>query len=223
MNPARPTDIDASLLAEYRSLQRQLESKHAEFESLKKALETEQKPRRNKRYSVEFAISPDQPLNTEHISTFVVDKGTRFHCMQIEDTTRMQGDDADNDAILLSLPKSQLFGVFDYDFRVFDTGSDREWFNVTKPETQDFVGMSNANGTTGYVTSQVLMSGLLSGLQLPRCAILAGGTEVVVGIKPLLAATTIYARGPYPNPNTLFSSVSEYILQLSFVGFEEPL
>lgn len=225
-------DIQMSLIAEYRSLQRSLQSRVQEFESLKKSLESHQeRPKRNKRYSVEFSVTPEEfsvdlDYVRERSSSFFVDKGTRFHCSQIENTVRMQGTNSDGTNILCSLPMAFTTSVFDYDLRVFDSGSDREWFNTTLPQnagSASAVGIGgSSNATSSYVPSQLLMSGLLSGFHLPRHGIIAGGTEVIVGIMPIKIGDEIYARGPYP-ASPLYTVVNEYILQVSFIGHEEPL
>ena len=231
--PNTQADIEASLVAEYRSLQRQLQVRAKEFDTLKATLENyekQEKPRRNKRYSVEFSVTPanvdELAFQKELTSFFSVDKNTRFHCAQIENTIRIQGTVGSTN-LLLSLPNSQFAGVFDYDLRIFDTGSDREWFITTAPTEVSAVGVGGSNNfTSGYAPNELLMSGLLSGLHLPRHAILAGGTEVSVGVRINKAVDTIYSRGPYETGTgapELFTDVNEYIVQISFIGHEEAL
>lgn len=228
--PDSQADIEASLIAEYRSLQRQLQSRAKEFDALRSTLENyerQEKPRRNKRYSVEFPVTPanaDELLyQRDFSSSFSVDKGTRFHCAQLENTIRVQGT-VGSQNILLSLPTSQFAGVVNYDLRVFDTGSDREWFNTSLIPNASAVGIGGSNNfTTGFAPSEILMSGLVSGFHLPRHAILAGGTEVIVGLRVTKALGQMFSRFGYPTAAELFSVLNEFIIQVSFIGHEEAL
>lgn len=230
-NPSNSqADIEASLVAEYRSLQRQLQSRAKEFDTLKATLENyekQEKPRRNKRYSVEFPVTPanvdELAFQMDRSSSFSVDKGTRFHCAQIEHTIRVQGT-VGSQNIYLSLPTSQFAGVINYDFRIFDTGSDREWFNTSLIPNASATGIGSSNNfTTGFAPSELLMSGLMSGLHLPRHAILAGGTEVIVGLRVTKALDQMFSRFGYPTAAALFTDLNEFVIQISFIGHEEAL
>jgi len=207
--PGNPSDAGAlvAIANEYRRLQRQIESKSQQLDSLLEtngeagSFPTDFEGVRNRRYSIDFPFVPGQLVPQERAVT--VETGTVFRCAAIESCLRVSGTgedpySLDDVTVQVTLPWSQRLLYFDYLWSVRDTGTDREWMNVPQP---------SLFGGGGY----------LGPLWFPRRVVLGGGTSIFTDIQPFLSLAT-------PLGNTFFGggSVVQYIVQVSFIGHEVP-
>ncbi len=206
---------EIELANEYRRLQRQLEARTQQLNALLAAsgevgeFPTDFLGARNRRYSIEFIFealesesSPyDQGPPQER--SVIIDNGTIFRCAYIESFLRAVGTAADpftgdDVTMVATLPWNIRLTSFDYLWNVRDTGTDREWCNVPQP---------SLFGGGGY----------MGPLWLPRRTALSGGTALYAQISPF--------RNTQPESSDDFfegGTVSQYVLQMSFVGHEVP-
>jgi hypothetical protein len=188
---------------EYRRLQRQLDAKTQQLDSL---LATNQPggemptdflglvPRR---YSVDFVFAAGDLEPQER--SVNVDAGTVFRCTSIETFLRAVG--TAGVTVQVSLPWDQRLMYFDFLWSCRDTGTDREW--VAPPQPSLFAG-----------------GGYDGPLWLPRNNIVSGGSALYVSLYPQVSLTL----GLLDNFPGFFrdGDVSQYEVQFSFVGYEEP-
>lgn len=190
---------------EYRRLQRQLESKQQQLSSLLEAngeagdFPTDFEGIQNRRYNIDFQFKPDELIPQE--KSVMVNTGTIFRCAAMESFVRAIGTGEDAFitapvAVQVTLSWDQRVNLFDYMFRVRDTGTDREWFNNPQPAIF---------GGGGYIGP----------LWFPRRNVLGGGTVIYAEVAPFASSST---------GSAFFSdgTVESYILQLSFIGHEVP-
>jgi hypothetical protein len=208
------SDVEMSLLNEYRKIDRALEQRKREINELEKRLKANGNlplDRRPKRYSVEYDFTPGDLQPQEQ--SFFVDGGSRFYASSIESTFRVTGQAAVDDggggtiagqAVTATLPwspvrdstrSSQRNGYFDFLWTIRDTGSDREWQNVPQP-------------------ALFLLTGALSPLYLPVPGVIRSGSEVFVNIDPF------FSRVVNGSNLGLFQTVSTYTVLVSFWGEE---
>lgn len=202
---------------EYRRLQRQLEQKTARLEALRAVngeagqFPTDFEGALNRRYSIEFLFQPPpaNPTDAETIASLqaqerqvVIEQGTVFRCAYVESFLRAVGTALDpfsglSTTVQATLPWNDRRRYFDYLWTVRDTGTDRDW--VAPPQPSWFGG----GGYTGP-------------LWLPRRTILSGGTSLYARVEPF--------RSQNADEGGFFSggTISQYILQMSFVGHQVP-
>ena len=138
----------------------------------------------------------------EMVQTFTVKKDTKFYLKAIEiaytasgPTPVFAGPDI---SISPTLPNQYRSQVFDFQWKVRDTGSDREWQN-------------------DFLPSAMLLSGNKTGLQFFRGhSFLSGGSEVYVTMGPVFHYNG--ALGVDLGKYTGLSSIVEANLQVSFIG-----
>ncbi len=203
-------NVLVELSNEYRRLQRQLEAKTQQLNNLLSInSEAGDFPidfdgAKDVRYSVDlvFQTKDDDTLPLPQDGAVAVRSGTIFRCAYVESFVRAVGTADDpfdpTQAITgqVTLPWDLRLAAFDFLWTVRDTGTDREWCN--RPQPSLFFG-------GGYV----------GGLWLPRATILGGGTNIVPSLTPIVCHST---DNGYFNGGT----ISEYIVQMSFVGHEIP-
>lgn len=197
---------------EYNRLERQLAAKTSQLEALLAtnaeagAFPTDFEGALNRRYSIEFMFEPEAStveaaLLQPQERSVTIESGTIFRCAYVESFLRAVGT-ADDPfggpaTVQATLPWNDRRTYFDYLWRVRDTGTDREWCDTPQPSW--FFG-------GGYVGP----------LWLPRRNILSGGTTVYATVEPFrnrdAMATGFFAGG----------SISQYLLQMSFVGHQVP-
>ena len=162
--------------------------------------------------------------------SFVVDAGTHFRCATIESSMRFTGNaqvfltpglnvNAEGQAMTISLGYGNasrgpggtgLFrnDLFEFDWSIRDTGSDRDWQNFPQPEV-------------------FLCSGRLNPTRLPVFGRIKGGSEVEVTINPVIntAGSGIFFTEAIPpgQPTEEVSSIKKIIVQISFHGYERIL
>ncbi len=190
---------------EYRRLQRQLESKQQRLASLLEVnaeagdFPTDFDGVQNRRYNIDFEFKAGVLEPQEKSVT--VNTGTIFRCAAMESFVFAVGTGEDQFisaavAVQVTLPWDQRVNLFDYMFRVRDTGTDREWFNNPQPAIF---------GGGGYVGP----------LWLPRRNILSGGTVIYAALDPFLNEATgsaFFTEG----------DIESFNVQLSFIGHEVP-
>jgi hypothetical protein len=211
-----------ALTHEYKRLDRQLQSKTQQLDALLAAngpageFPVDFEGLRYRRYSVDLLFTPS-PLfppveagTNEDINLlpqekdFKVDEGTVFRCAYVESFLRATGTANDPysgaaTTVSVTLPWEQRLELFDFMWRIRDTGSDQEWCDQPQP-------------------SLFLGGGYAGPLWFPRRRPLSGGTVVVMRIEPFrnLGDTTT-------NSNFFTGgTIQQYSLHVSFVGHEEP-
>lgn len=209
MSDAPNRDDIIAIANEYRRLQIQLESKEQQLQSLLAVnaqagdFPTDFVGIQNRRYSIEFPFDAGD-LNPQERSV-TVQSGTIFRCAYVESFVRAVGSagdpySTDDVAAQLTLPWDVRVELFDFLWRIRDTGTDREWCDQLQP-------------------SLFLGGGYFGPLWLPRRTILSGGTTIFANLAPFLnnvAPTVFFQTGGAAG------AVQQYITQVSFVGYEEP-
>lgn len=194
--PQARADIDDAVAAEneQRRLERALARLTRKLDELEKQVDLTTP--RNRRYNVNFNIDPNGETSamTDFVTTrsVVVNKGQRFYAMALESHFKIQSGGA-----TFALGPAVMREFFDFEWRIRDTGSDREWSN-------------------DWLPSDFLYSGDMCGLLTPEApALLGGNASIEVDIK-----VTRFAGGS--GTGTLFETIEKYLLQVSFVGVEVP-
>lgn len=206
-----------ALTNEYRRLDRQLASKEAQLSALLSVngeagpFPTDFDGVLNRRYSIDvvFDTPPDASVLNDYLQPkelpVIVDAGTIFRCAAIETFVTAIGTGVDpysgNDTtVQATLAWDARLNYFDFLSRIRDTGTDREWFD--RPQPSLFLG----GGYTGP-------------LWLPRRVILGGGTVIYASIEPFRNIRTVSAlSGGF----FVGGSVSQYVVQVSFIGHQVP-
>jgi len=165
-------------------------------------------PWKNWRYNINFNIpfaegvdDPTQPPKVELVESFVTKKGTRFYVRSIEFAFTVQGtvsSDMGPVPVTLGLAPAAMSTIFQFGWKVRDTGSDREW-------QDDFLPWS------------MLCSTHINGFRLGRghCE-LSGGSQVLttVGVTYSNIALGTFLVG--------LASLTSAQLQFNYVGVEVP-
>jgi hypothetical protein len=184
-------DVDQMLLNDLARLDRAIEGRKR-----RRTAKPSKKPLRcdARRYLVDvpIAVSSTSARMQPITRTVVIDRVCKaFRCRELVATTAAIGTMVDTDvATKISLPAFSR--SLSYQWQVRDTYTDREWQNAFLPDL-------------------VLASGKNGGLQLGRPAVLPAGTLLEVTIMPIQTPTTV---------SYYMSGVTEYAVQLSFVGDE---
>ena len=203
-----PAPNVAEIVAEYRRLQRQLENKTAQLDSLLAPgaqagpFPVDFEGAIPRRYSVEFRFAVGDKVAQER--SVQVASGTVFRCAAMESWLRAVGTAADpytaaSTTVQVTLNWSNRLLSFDYLWRVRDTGQDREWCSTPQP---------SLFGGGGY----------LGPLWLPRRTPIGGGTSIFVEAAPFLNQSPPAGFGSFFDGG----AVSEYLLQVCFWGHEVP-
>jgi hypothetical protein len=224
-----PLDLDPNLALriknatleianEYNRLSRQIEKKTQQLDSLLAAngpagpFPMDFAGMQNRRYNIDFVFEAEdqlsglpQPLfNGIQEKGVTIESGTIFRCAYVESFVRAIGTGVDRFSGLPTVVQATLswdsrLNMFDFMWRLRDTGTDREWTNLPQP-------------------SLFLGGGYLGPLWLPRRVVLGGGTQILAEVAPFLAvADTSGIFGFF-----FGGSVTTYELHMSFVGHEEP-
>lgn len=192
---------------EYRRLQRQLEAKTQQLDALA-AVNAEAgdfpvdfEGALPRRYSIDFLFQAGDVQPQER--DVVVESGTIFRCAAIESFVTAIGTATDVHSgapvtVQATLPWDQRLMMFDYLWRIRDTGTDREWCDQPQPSL--FGG-----------------GGHLGPLWLPRRNILGGGTVIFASVEPFLSQVSQTSSSFFRN-----GSVQQYNLQMSFIGHQVP-
>jgi len=195
------------LANEYRRLQRQLESKTAQLNGLLEVnapagdFPTDFAGIQYRRYSIDFQFEPGDLQPQERSVT--VETGMIFRCAYVESFLRAVGTAEDSYSgedvsVQVTLPWNIRLNLFDYFWRVRDTGTDREWMDQPLPS------LFGGGGYTGP-------------LWLPRRTILGGGSVIFSTVEPFRSEMNQSASGFFAD-----GTIQQYVLQISFVGHEVP-
>lgn len=208
MDPIAIQQAIVDLTNEYRKLQRQLEGKTQQLESLtaKNApggqFPTDFDGARNRRYTIEFDFQAGSLVPQER--SINVENGTIFRCAYVESFVQAIGQGIDRYSsqpvtVFATLPWGSRLNYFDFFWKIRDTGTDREWCDQPQP-------------------SLFLGGGYIEPLWLPRRAVLGGGTALFAAIEPFVS---LVDAGDLPG---FFygGSINAYRVKLSFVGHEVP-
>lgn len=208
MDPLAVQQAIVDLTNEYRRLQRQLEAKTQQLESLtsKNApggqFPTDFDGARNRRYTIEFDIQAGSTVPVER--SVNIETGTIFRCAYVESFVQAIGQASDRFTgepvtVFATLPWGSRLVYFDFLWKIRDTGTDREWCD--QPQPSFFLG-------GGYVEP----------LWLPRRAVLGGGTSLFAEINPFVSVTD---AGDLPG-FFFGGAITAYRVKISFVGHEVP-
>lgn len=211
-DPAVVAEI-AAITNEYRRLQRQIEAKTQALDAMLApngpggAFPVDFLGIRPRRYSVDFTFSAGNVEDTDTAgigggpqeNSVNVDVGTIFRCAYVESFVRVVGNGSTSDEIQATLPPDQRLRLFDFFWRIRDTGSDRDWCDRPQP-------------------SQFLGGGAIEPLWLPRALPIGGGTALHVQIDPTVSVSSFGDLAPY----FAGGEVSSYNVIVSFVGHEVP-
>lgn len=187
--------------------ERELEQFKADVDARKKKIEALEKRRngiRNFRYvldmdfpAVGFPADSDAPLELPpRRASAVVDRATRFYVKRIESVFQAVGTNSDGLAatVVIPPPMRELSCAFEY--KVRDTGSDRNWQNDWLPWS-------------------LTLSGNLRGIGFKKAhAVLSGGAEIVLDVR---GQVTAKGAGDFG-----FSAVTKWSLTFCFIGVEVP-
>lgn len=191
--------------------ERELEQFKADLDARKKKVEELTKRKnavRNYRYvldmefpAVGFATERDiPPLLPPRQASALVDRATRFYVMEVETVLQAVGTDGTGArAVTLVIPPPMRERAVTFEYKVRDTGSDRNWQNDWLPGSLTLSG--NLNGF-GFNVNELAH------------AVVSGGSEIVVDVRAQVTA-----------PNAAFlglTAVSRWGLTFSFIGVEVP-
>lgn len=201
--PARPSASSGRPSAELaevsneneeRRLERALARMTKELDDIEKQIDL--KTPRNRRYNVNFSFdwvnapTPSEPIYVDTRAA-VINKDRRFYAMGLEMHYKVQSEGA-----TFALGPVFMREFFDFDWRIKDTGSDREWSN-------------------DWLPSDFLYSGDMCGLLTPTApAIVGGNASIDVSVRVLKSLNS--------GTGTLFSTIEKHLLQISFIGVEVP-
>jgi hypothetical protein len=164
------------------------------------------------------------------LESFVVDAGTYFYCNKVESSVRFTGNVRVTDFSDQFLPSTFIEGqpgtvtlgwgnsgsaaaassanfrndMFDFNWEIRDTGSDREWQNIPQPDV-------------------FLCSGRLSGARLPIFGRVKGGSEVEVRVSPFVNRPSEGVFFSELVQGTTTSKIRKIVVQISFHGYERIL
>ncbi len=199
----------AEIANEYRRLERQLQAKTQQLQSLLAVngeageFPTDFDGAQPRRYSIEYHfVAGDLQPQERSVN---IENGTIFRCAYMESFVRAIGTAADvySDAdvsVQVTLPWNSRVNMFDYFWRIRDSGTDREWMDNAQP---------SLFGGGGYVGP----------LWFPRRNILSGGTVVSASIEPFKSIADFAGQS-----GTFFNdgAVQQYVVHMSFVGHDVP-
>jgi hypothetical protein len=165
---------------ELNKIQRLIEARKAKLQALYRGKTYKDVlSNRPKRYSVSikyeawddfFGYERGNPFAVE-TDSFIVEEGTIFRPVALDCSMFVTVSEFAANPTLLQLPlmyregESNRGSFFEFDWRIYDTGSDREWQNHPQP-------------------SPFLATGLYSPMWLQNRGVLGPGTEVFVSIEP---------------------------------------
>lgn len=208
MDPVAMQQAIVDLTNEYRKLQRQLEGKTQQLDSLTSkngpggSFPTDFDGIRNRRYTIELDFQAGSLVPQER--SVNVENGTIFRCAYVESFVQAIGQGVDRFSgqpitVFATLPWNGRLAYFDFFWRIRDTGTDREWCDQPQPSL--FLG-------GGYVEP----------MWLPRRVVLGGGTTLFAEIDPFISLSD---AGDLPG---FFygGAINAYRVKLSFVGHEVP-
>lgn len=183
-------DVQQMLLNEIQRLDKAIEKRTKALSKIDEQTKLRTMP---KRYVLEYAVpAGENVLNIPISRSFVVDKDClRFVCQEIVCSVAAVGritGVANSNKLTLAIRESFLF---DFNWQIRDTSTDREWQNVPLPK-------------------YFLASGLTAGVPLSRGAAVKAGTEVELVLVPTSSRTV----------SSSFDSIESYTVQISFVGYE---
>lgn len=192
-----PPDRDVDLVMdenEDRRIERLLNQYTKEIDDLERQMDL--RTPRNRRYNVNFSfafVEAPTPVVPLYIDTkaAAVNKGTRFYVHSLEMHYTLQSTGA-----TFNLGPVLARQFFDFEWKVRDTGSDREWQNTWLP-------------------SDFLYSGDFFGL-------LAGNAAALVSGNSNLEVDVRVTKSTNAGSGALFASIERHLLQVSFVGVEVP-
>jgi hypothetical protein len=176
---------------ERRRLERALERLTRELDEIEKQLDLSRP--RNRRYNVNFSFDFDSDYTKIHPQTrsAIVNKGTRFYAMALEMYYKVQSSGA-----TFNLGPIAMRELFDFEWKVRDTGTDRWWSN-------------------DWLPSDFLYSGDMCGLLTENApALVSGNSAIEVDVR----VTKSVSAGS----GSLFQNIEKHLLQISFVGVEVP-
>lgn len=187
--------------------ERELEQFKADVDARKKKIEALEKRRngiRNFRYvldmdfpAVGFATDRDNPPNLPpRQASAVVDRATRFYVKRIESVLQVVGTNNSGLSATVVIPPPMRERACTFEFKVRDTGSDRNWQNDWLPYS-------------------LTLGGNLHGIGFKKAhAVLSGGAEIVLDVRGQVTASSALFMG--------FTAVTKFSLSFSFIGVEVP-
>jgi len=187
--------------------ERELEQFKADVDARRKKIEALEKRRnsvRNFRYvldmdfpAVGFALDRDNPPNfPPRRASAVVDRATRFYVTRIESVLQAVGTNNSGLSATVVIPPPMRERACTFEYKVRDTGSDRNWQNDWLPYS-------------------LTLSGNLHGIGFKRAhAVLSGGAELVLDVRGQVTAPSADFIG--------FTVITRWSLSFSFIGVEVP-
>jgi hypothetical protein len=179
--------------AEMRRLERLLGLRKRELDELEQKADL--KRPRNRRYNSDFVFPFQNDPAVDYIYVedggVTINNGTRFFLKELQ-----MGFQVTSEGATFDLGPSFMRLLFDFEWRIRDTGSDREWSN-------------------DWLPSDFLYSGDIRGLDLGKNhALLSGGSEVIISIRT--TKSSAFGTG------NLFDVIEGFNLQIGLVGIEVP-
>ena len=187
--------------------ERELEQFKADVDARKKKIEALEKRRngiRNFRYvldmdfpAVGFASDRDNPPHLPpRRASAVVDRATRFYVKRIESVLQVVGTNSSGLSATVVIPPPMRERACTFEYKVRDTGSDRNWQNDWLPYS-------------------LTLGGNLRGIGFKKAhAVLSGGAEIVLDVRGQVTAPSAAFLG--------FTAVSKWSLSFCFIGVEVP-
>lgn len=177
--------------AELRRLERLLEQRRLELDELQAKADLRRPV--NRRYNIDFTFPFQADPSVDFIYTedrsAAIAKGTRFFVKTLE-----MGFQITSTGATFNMGPLFMKRFFDFQWRIRDTGTDREWSN-------------------DWLPSEFLYSGDVRGLALGRNhCLVSGGTDLTASVRVTRSK----------NPDSLFTSIEAFGLQIGFVGVEVP-
>lgn len=187
-------DVQQMIINEVKRLERAVENRAKTLAQLEDKLQKRTMPRRYVlEYDIAVEATPSIRGRQSYTRSFIVDKDcSRFFCQEVVFAFAGVGTVtgvANSNKFTFS---PEWLNTLDFEWRIRDTSTDREWQNTPLPR-------------------YFLASGLTAGLTLPCSAALRPGAEIETTVVPTIAGANGVAG---------FDSLNSYSLQIAFVGFE---
>lgn len=181
------------MVAELRRLERALAARKKELDELEAKIDLARP--RNRRYNADFSFAFVDDATQEYIyvdeKAPTVAKGTRFFVLELE-----LGFQIVSDGAAFNMGPTFMRNFFDFEWRVRDTGSDRDWSN-------------------DWLPSQFLFSGDVRGFCPKSPFVCSGGADIVTSVRVTRSRDTL-------GEGDLFTNIEAFELQIGFVGVEVP-
>ena len=186
--------------------ERELEQFKADLDARKKKIEALEKRKfgvRNFRYvldmeypAIGLSDGTSNPFLPPRQASAVVDRATRFYVQKVESVLQVVGADSAGFAATVVIPAPLRERAISLEWKVRDSGSDRDWQNDWLPWCLTLSGNLHPFGVNG------------------AHAVLSGGSEIVLDVNAQVVATTTAIFG--------MATVTSWLLSFSFIGVEVP-